>query len=339
MSTQETPPRPEPLLPPTQRGFVVVLDPPLIPAGYRPPDGRRTQADMAIVRKVIRDILKKDHPQTVRQVFYQLVVRSVVEKTETEYGKTASRLIVEMRLEGEIDWSWIVDETRRMREYQTYDSVADAITDTANTYRRNAMRESPVYIEVWVEKESLAGLIWEDAAGVYDVPVLASKGFSSLTQIHETVRAIEANEKNGKPSFIYQFGDYDPSGVKIFDSMVERVTELCEARDVTPPTFERVALTPEQIRRFSLPSRPTKKDKNPHAQGWKKNQNSTELDALPAHELRRMVREVIERHITPQFLETLRAAEQSEKLNLKQLAREWGGDVDEDEDEDSDDEE
>ena len=32
-------------------------------------------------------ILAADHPQTVRQVFYQLVTRGIIEKTEAEYQK------------------------------------------------------------------------------------------------------------------------------------------------------------------------------------------------------------------------------------------------------------
>jgi hypothetical protein len=46
---------------------------------------------------------------------------------------------------------------------------------------------------------------------------------------------------------------------------------------------------------------------------------SVELDALPPRVLRDMVREVIEQHITPQALEVLRAAEESERDVLKKL--------------------
>jgi hypothetical protein len=37
-----------------------------------------------------------------------------------------------------------------------------------------------------------------------------------------------------------------------------------------------------------------------------------------------MVREVIERHITPRSLEVLRAAEDSEREQLRMFASEWG---------------
>jgi hypothetical protein len=57
---------------------------------------------------------------TVRQVFYQLVVRDVIEKTEKAYNGTVIRLLTDMRLNGELPLSWIVDESRRRRITQTF---------------------------------------------------------------------------------------------------------------------------------------------------------------------------------------------------------------------------
>jgi intergrase/recombinase len=63
---------------------------------------RRTKDDMEAVRAAIGDVLKADHPQTVRQVFYQLVARGIIEKTEAEYKRTVIRLLSEMRLADQI---------------------------------------------------------------------------------------------------------------------------------------------------------------------------------------------------------------------------------------------
>src|SRR5262245_4021446 len=46
---------------------------------------RRTRAEIDEIKSAIRAVLKADHPMTVRQVFYQLVVRNVIEKTEEQY--------------------------------------------------------------------------------------------------------------------------------------------------------------------------------------------------------------------------------------------------------------
>jgi hypothetical protein len=91
---------------------------------------QRTKADMAALRAAITEILRADHPQTVRQVFYQLVVRGAVQKTETEYTQTVSRLLGEMRLAGELNWSWVVDNSRRTTVTRTFDNVGAALEDS-----------------------------------------------------------------------------------------------------------------------------------------------------------------------------------------------------------------
>jgi hypothetical protein len=276
---------------------------------------------MAAVRLAIKGVLKADHPQTVRQVFYQLVARGVVEKTEVEYNRTVIRLLGEMRLAGEVPWSWIVDNTRQTKVTQTFDNITDALEDTAKYYRRSAMRESGVYIEIWSEKDALAGIIYE-AASVYDVPVIVSKGMPSLTQVYGSFSQIRRAHKAGRQSYVYQFGDHDPTGCMIPRKIEERLIEFCVRHGCRLPTVERVALTEEQIEEYSLPTRPTKREGNTHAEGFVG--DSVELDALPSAALRDLVRECIQRHIADDQLEVLREAEASEREILEQLSeRNW----------------
>ena len=119
---------------------------------------------MAALRVDIKAILYADHPMTVRQVFYQLVVREMIEKTEQAYQGTVIQLPSEMRLADEIPWSWITDESRRTRRTRTFDNVTDALNDRANNDRRSALNESDTYIEIWSEKEALSGIIWDVAS-------------------------------------------------------------------------------------------------------------------------------------------------------------------------------
>jgi hypothetical protein len=287
---------------------------------------RRTRTEIQAVRSAITAVLEADHPMTVRQVFYQLVVRGVIEKTEEQYQGTGIRLLTDMRMAGSIRFDWIVDESRRRITNRTYKSIADAARNTARFYRRSALDECPDYIEIWSEKEALAGVLM-DAARDYDVDVLVSKGMPSLTQLHSSACMIARAARAGKDAFVYQFGDHDPSGVLIPKTIRRRLNEFCEKFGCDPPTIERVALTEEQITRFNLPTRPTKREGNRHA--LKFEGDSVELDALPASELRSMVREVIERHISERHLEVLRVTEASERGLLEA----WADRVEEDEDE------
>jgi hypothetical protein len=279
---------------------------------------RRTRAEIDEIKAAIVAVLKADHPMTVRQVFYQLVVRGVIEKTEEQYQGTVIRLLTEMRMDGRIPFDWIVDESRRRRENQTYNNIADAARDTAKFYRRNALHACPDYVEIWSEKEALAGVI-EDAASDYDVPIIVSKGMPSITQLYRSACELaRAAHHANKHTYIYQFGDHDPSGVLIPETIKRRLNEFCWKFDCPAPFFERVALTEEQIEQFNLPTRPTKREGNRHANKFEG--DSVELDALPANQLREMVREVIERHITSPQLIALRAAEESERELLEAWA-------------------
>jgi hypothetical protein len=83
--------------------------------------------------------------------------------------------------------------------------------------------------------------------------------------------------------------------------------------------FERVAVTPAQIEAWDLPSRPTKREGNTHARAF--DGDSVELDAIPAAQLRLLVREVIERHVDMRQLAILKQAEKSERS----LLAKWAG--------------
>ncbi|MCF6110831.1 hypothetical protein L2331_13140 [Mesorhizobium muleiense] len=253
---------------------------------------------------------------TVRQIFYQLVVAGAIEKTEEQYQGTVIRLLTDMRLAGELPFHWIVDESRRVRITETYDSVAHAIEQTAKFYRRSALAQSSDYIEIWCEKDALAGVMW-DATSDYDVPLMVSRGMPSLTFLYGSAQAIRRAAVAGKQTYIYQFGDHDPSGVLIPKTIERRLDEMCQRLDCPPPSVERVALTEDQIVAFGLPTRPTKRDGNRHANGFVG--DSVELDALPPRELRAMVRTAIEQHISPDETAVLRAAEDSERDLLRAL--------------------
>ena len=275
---------------------------------------------MAAIRDAILDVIDDDPPMTVRQVFYQLVARGVIEKTERQYQKTVIRLMTEMRLSGTLPYDQVVDESRHVRITQTYDNIRDAIEQTADFYRRSALAQSDAYVEIWSEKDALAGAM-TDVCDEYDVPLMVSRGMPSLTFLHGSAQEIKRAADHGKRSFIYQFGDHDPSGVLIPQTIARHLTGMCKRLGCSPPTVKRVALTEAQIRRYRLPTRPTKRDGNTHADNFVG--NSVELDALPPRTLRDIVRKVIEQHVSPRQTEALRAAEDSER----KLLRMWGRNV------------
>ena len=272
---------------------------------------RRTKATITSICAAIREILEADHPQTVRQVFYALTVRGAIKKAEGEYQRTVIRLLVDMREAGEIPFEWIADNTRWMRKPSTFVGLDACLKNTANFYRRDLWAAMPVYVEVWCEKDALAGVLVEETEP-YDVPLMVARGYSSISFLHSAAKAIEAK---GKPAHIYHFGDLDPSGQDAARDIEAKLRRYAPNAEIH---FQRPAVTREQVNEWNLPSRPTKMT---DTRAKKFVGTSVELDAIPAARLRELVRGCIERHVDQEQLAVLRAAEQSERETLGRWAK------------------
>src|SRR5262245_36550715 len=160
---------------------------------------RRTAVELDRIRRAIYETLSGFHPQTVRQVFYQLVWQAVIEKTEQEYKNTVIRLLTKMRLSRDVPFAWVADNTRWMRKPWSFGSLAEALESTARTYRRDLWEEQEVYVEIWTEKDALAGVLLEETRR-WDVPLMVSRGFSSISYLYEAAETITMNDK---PAYLY----------------------------------------------------------------------------------------------------------------------------------------
>jgi hypothetical protein len=276
---------------------------------------RRTKSAMAGIRAAIMDILSEDRPQTVRQVYYALTVRGAIEKNETEYQRTVVRLLGKMREGGQIPFEWIADNTRWMRKPSTFTGIESCLNSTAQFYRRDLWAAMPVYVEIWCEKDALAGVVMEETK-IYDVPLMVAKGYSSISFLHSAAMTIQAK---GKPAHIYHFGDLDPSGVDAARDIEAKLRRYGPGAEIH---FERPAVTRAQVEEWNLPTRPTKQ-KDTRAKKF--TGTSVELDAIPARKLRELVRECIERHVDQEQLKILKVAEESERELLKKWAGTYGG--------------
>ena len=161
----------------------------------------------------------------------------------------------------------------------------------------------PVYVEIWCEKDALAGVLMTETE-IYDVPLMVAKGYASLSFLHSAAMTIRAKKK---PTYIYHFGDLDPSGVDAARDIEAKLRRYAPDAEIH---FERPAVTREQVEQWNLPTRPTKMT-DTRAKNFVG--TSVELDAIPAAKLRELVRGCIERHIDPHKLALTRVAEESER--------------------------
>lgn len=273
---------------------------------------RRGRAAMEELRVAITTVLLAEKPCTVRQVYYQLVALGAIDKTEGEYKQTVCRVLAEMRREGRIPYWWIADNTRWQRKPRTWPNLTSALESTQQHYRRALWDDQDAYVEIWLEKDALSGVLY-DVTGEWDVPLMVTRGFASLSFLHAAAEAIAAAEK---PAFLYYFGDHDPSGVLIDRKVEEDLRKLAPSAEIN---FERVAVTSEQIGRLQLPSRPTKRDGNKHARQFVG--NSYEVDSIAPSGLRAICRQCITRHIDDDRYQRTLRAEQAERDTLARMIR------------------
>jgi hypothetical protein len=271
--------------------------------------------DPAVARRRDRlvELAQQSQPATVRQLYYLAETEELVPKAETGYRRVQHDILLLRRL-GRIPYDWISDNTRWMRKSRSYRGIDHFLNLTIETYRRDLWATAPVYVEIWCEKDALAGVIMEET-DLYDVPLMVARGCSSETYLYEAATAMAAQEK---PAFIYHFGDRDPTGC-VAAVHIERAL-----RGFAPDAeihFESVAVTPDQITAWKLPTRPTKREGNRHAKDFIG--DSCELDAIPPLQLRELVRGCIERHIDAGRFETMKVAEESEREALAMFARNW----------------
>ena len=288
-------------------------DSPPVPASRRSPTSgtsptkrRRTKTEMAAMRAALIAIIDEAAPMTVRQVYYQAVTRGLIDKTEQEY-KAICRLLVLMRRDGSLPYDNIADNTRWMRKPKTYGSIEDCLVQTTRLYRRQIWADLNCRVEIWLEKEALAGVLL-DVTAEWDVPLMVTRGYPSLSFLHG---AGEAIAYGGIETFIYYFGDRDPSGVDIARHVAEGLTEFS---DDVPVYFTPVAVTGAQIDELDLPTRPTKKSDS-RAKNWVG--GSVEVDAIHPSKLRALAEECIERHIPDGHMDVLQEAESSERQALR----------------------
>jgi hypothetical protein len=267
---------------------------------------RSTRVEVEHRRTALYSIVRAMRPMTVRQVFYQATVRGIIEKSEAGYNKVQTDL-VHMRRAGQMPYDWLADNTRWQRKPRSYNGVQEALEDTLRVYRKSLWVDADAYVEVWLEKDALSGVIYP-VTSQYDVPLMVARGYASLSFLHSAAEFINDLEV---PAYIYHLGDFDPSGVNAGEKIEETLKEL--APDATI-IFERLAVTEQQIASWNLPTRPTKKS-DTRAKGF--GDISVELDAIEPNRLRTIVQDAIEDHLPPEQFDVLKVAEESERSALR----------------------
>jgi hypothetical protein len=270
---------------------------------------RSTRAQLDALESKIYEVAAAERPMTVRGVFYRVMSSGLVPKTEQGYRRVQQRVLT-MRRAGDLPYGWISDGSRYRFKPDTWNGINDCLKTSAQAYRRALWADQGVHVEVWTEKDALTGVIYP-VTDEFDVPLLVARGFASETFLWNTAEDIN---DHGLPAAIYQLGDHDPSGVEAWNHTQRKLREFVDTS--IDLTFARLAVTPEQIVEYDLPTRPTKKTN--HAKGFEG--ESVEVDAMDSNTLRDSVRDAIESHIDAERLRITEIAEESERKIFAAIA-------------------
>lgn len=244
--------------------------------------------------QAVLDEYRQYWPLTCRQIFYRMVGAHGYDKTEAAYGRLCHHL-ANARRGRMIPFDAIRDDgvtTKYNLHWDDKDAFLAHLRYISRNYKRDKLAGQEYHIEVWCEAAGMLPQLHETASP-YSVQVYSSGGFDSLTAKKDLANRIC---RIGKPTVILHLGDYDPSGVSIFDSVAEDVAAFVEADrpwGTITVDFERVALTAEQVAEYDLPTAPPKASDS-RAKGWKG--GTCQLEALPPNVIADILREAIERH-------------------------------------------
>lgn len=231
---------------------------------------------------------------TLRQLFYQCVTRNMIPNKQEEYNKLGT-LVSDARLAGLIDWSHIIDLTRDVMAVPHQSRPSSAIKSIHDSYRTDKWLNQDVYVEVWIEKQALEGVVSRKCAEL-DVPLFSCRGYTSLSSMWAAAtRFLDAIQRNKKIQIIH-LGDHDPSGIDMSRDIKARLNTFISAHTGGEESISvlRAALNIKQIERLNPPPNPAKmSDSRAASYVQEYGEHSWELDAIDPDELN----EILERAV------------------------------------------
>lgn len=238
------------------------------------------------VNNIVEEYSRQGYGLTLRQTYYQLVARGIIENSDDSYERIGD-LIGNARLAGLIDWNAITDRTRYLRGTSTNALPAQEIKWLARQFHISKWTNQPNYVEVWVEKDALIDVVGS-ACRDSDTRYFSCRGYCSLSEIWQAAqRFIGHDDREGR--YIIYLGDHDPSGIDMTRDIIDRMKTFGANVEV-----HRVALAMEQIQLFNPPPNPAKiTDSRSKDYIRKFGEQSWELDALEPQFITRIIQDEI----------------------------------------------
>uniref|UniRef100_A0A6M3J0V0 Uncharacterized protein n=1 Tax=viral metagenome TaxID=1070528 RepID=A0A6M3J0V0_9ZZZZ len=229
---------------------------------------------------------------TLRQLYYQFVARGLIKNEQAEYKRIGS-IVNDARLAGKMDWSAIEDRTRNLIRNSHWTNPGEIIRAASRGFRLDHWDGQLHYIEVWIEKEALIGVIQKICEGL-DVNYFACKGYVSQSEMWSASQRILDQYDNGRNTIIVHLGDHDPSGIDMTRDVLDRLNLFVKQEIYDGIIVKRIALNMDQILQYNPPSNPAKLSDSRSKDYISKHGNeSWELDALEPRVLRDLIENTV----------------------------------------------
>ncbi len=273
-----------------------------------------------LMNTVIEKYNREGYSLTLRQLYYQLVARDLIANNEKSYNKIGN-LVSDGRLAGLIDWSGIVDRTRRVTKLSHFESPQEIITIASKQYCNDMWENQSNYVEVWVEKEALSDIVGQ-ACTKFDVPYFSCRGYVSQSAMYQASLRFRDKQDEGKNCTLVYLGDHDPSGIDMGRDIQERLDTFWVDQDLF--NFKRVALSMEQIEEFSPPPNPAKLSDS-RASGYIKTYgyNSWELDALEPSIITELINLEVETLLDTDLYNAVMKKVEEERAVMRSVSNDW----------------
>lgn len=270
------------------------------------------------INEVIHEYKLQSYSLTLRQCYYQLVARGIIENNQKVY-KTTGNLINDARLAGLIDWNAIEDRTRNLKSLSHWSSPKSVIESAAWSYRRDVWLHQDYHVEVWVEKEALANVVGR-VSDELDVSYFCCRGYVSQSEMWSAAQRFIQYEKMGKSCVIIYLGDHDPSGIDMSRDIKERLKLF----GVEELIFRRVALNHDQISLYNPPPNPAKTTDSRYTSYIDKyGDESWELDALEPKILHDIITKNVTEFIDEKEVQRVKNLTHNEQIVMERVAEDW----------------
>lgn len=236
-----------------------------------------------IANAICAEYAQQGYDLTLRQLYYQFVARGHIPNNQRSY-KMLGTVIDKARRAGLMDWDYIVDRTRNLAGNRWFDDPAELIEDASKRYFIDLWEDQEVRLEVWVEKEALAGVV-RRAALSRGLNYFSCRGYVSQSEMHAAALRHRYFEQTGQDVIVIHLGDHDPSGIDMSRDIQDRLN-LFGANTMV----NRIALNWGQIQRFNPPPNPAKTtDARYESYREQYGEESWELDALDPQTLNDLI--------------------------------------------------